>query len=145
MRVQDYHRKIKKANGQAKQMQKQAVRKIQPLIIQLNKNQLAEGIRTDGQKLLPKYKDTGYALKKRSMNPKPGFGTPDLFLTGKFYGGFKVDLGASAFKILSKGVDYAKYIEGRYIKIYGLTKNHLSEVTQTATREFVSLWKRAVK
>jgi len=145
MTVQDYYAKVKAANSQSKELKKQAVKESQPLIIQLNKDQLSKGIRTDGQKVLPKYKDTGYALKKRSMNPKPGFGTPDLFLTGKFYGGFKVDLGTSAFRILSEGVDYAKHLESRYQKIYGLTKAHLGEVMQAATREFVSLWKKAVR
>lgn len=53
-------------------------------IADLNRQQLYEkGEDSTGRKL-KKYKRPRYARVKHEMNPKPGYGNPDFFLTGEF-------------------------------------------------------------
>lgn len=59
--------------------------------IELNQDQLLGG--TDAfQEKLKEYRDDEYAELKNRMNPKPGYGTPDLKFTGDFYKGFFIDV-----------------------------------------------------
>lgn len=56
-------------------------------ILDLLRSQLYQGEAGDGM-ISPQYYtmfDTFYAEMKNSMNPAPGFGHPDLFLTGEWY------------------------------------------------------------
>jgi hypothetical protein len=53
-----------------------------------NKKQLFAGFDNNGNRL-KKYKSSVYALRKASLNPLPGFGNPDYFLTGAFYRGWE--------------------------------------------------------
>lgn len=50
------------------------------------RKQLTAGFDKKGSRLRP-YKSKKYAERKHSMNPVPGFGNPDLKLTGKFHRG----------------------------------------------------------
>lgn len=57
-------------------------------ITNIQKEQLLHGLDAGGNKLR-KYRGRKYALAKAFMNPLPGFGNPDLNLTGSFYAGFE--------------------------------------------------------
>lgn len=53
-------------------------------IADYNRKQLfEEGVDSEGNKLKP-YKRAKYARAKHAMNPLPGLGNPDDYLTGKF-------------------------------------------------------------
>lgn len=52
-----------------------------------NKEQMFAGFDKTGNKISPKYRKNKYARIKNEMNPTPGFGTPDLKVTGDFYAG----------------------------------------------------------
>ncbi len=52
------------------------------------------------------------------MNALPGLGTPDLYLSGAYAKGIKVDYSKGILTTMSS-VEYAKYIEPRYTP-YGL-------------------------
>lgn len=59
-------------------------------VIDLVRSQLNRGEDGNGKKLHPYYGGSytsGYVDEKHSMNPRPGYGTPDLYLTGDFYEG----------------------------------------------------------
>lgn len=75
------------------------VAEIQDKITDLNKDQLMQGLDGTGQKLTPKYSRVRYARAKNSVNPLPGYGTPDLKLTGKFYSNFFVTAKKGVFEV----------------------------------------------
>lgn len=59
-------------------------------VIDLNQEQLYERSVDKNGAPLRLYGSVGYSLDKNKMNSKPGFGRPDLYLTGAFYRGFKI-------------------------------------------------------
>jgi hypothetical protein len=71
------------------------------------KKQLYAGLNKEGGRLR-KYRNNKYARVKNEMNPAPGLGNPDLFVTGAFYEGVEVKLAGQAIDIQSideKGPD----------------------------------------
>lgn len=95
------------------------VAEIQDKITDLNKDQLMQGLDGTGQKLKPKYSRVRYARAKNSVNPLPGYGTPDLKLTGKYYTSlYVVANNDNTFEINSdrteKGFDLAGHLEEKY-------------------------------
>lgn len=67
----------------------------------LNVEQLAEGQDSEGKKLSPKYRNRSYARKKNQMNLTPGFGNPDLILTGAFTEKLSVAVSGQSFSFSS--------------------------------------------
>ena len=83
--------------------------------------ELFTGIDATGNQISPNYKSMSYARKKAARNSLPGFGVPDLKLTGEFYNRFTLKVDRAEIEVNSD-VPYAKYLEARYGKrIYGLT------------------------
>lgn len=108
-------------------------------IISFNSEQLNSGIRSDGLTLkpydpklkyygkeYPQYRKEYYEQFKNSLNPNPGLGNPDLFLTGEFYKGIGVVVNANSNSFtVSSSSEKAKRLELRYgSQIYGLTKEN---------------------
>lgn len=86
---------------------------------ELQKDQLRSGKTSKGESIKPGYRSGKYAKVKAEMNPLPGLGNPDLFLTGKFYSGIDAEPGKDLIKIISrdsKGPD----LEAKYPDIFGL-------------------------
>jgi hypothetical protein len=54
-------------------------------ILEENRYQLYVGLRPDGSELTPRYYYRWYAEWKHRLNPAPGFGVPDLFITGALH------------------------------------------------------------
>ena len=138
MNTQEFYKKLKSQNRE--ELRKEAVRKVEPLFLQRNREQMYSGINTDGGKITPDYLSGRYALKKRMTNPKPGYGTPDLRLTGRFYSTLRLIFSGSTIHIKSP-VSYADQLIGRYNNVLGLTQKNLAEIRAAATREFVNLLK----
>jgi hypothetical protein len=90
-------------------------------IITLNQQQLYSGLDSTGQKIEKKYKNKYYAVKKQKQNSRPGFLTPDLFLTGAFYKGFGVVVDSNNYRIDSNNEKSAKLILAYGEDIFGLT------------------------
>ena len=88
----------------------------------LNKEQLYNyGVRRDGTKIKPEYKSAYYDREKNYMNRRPGYGTPDLFLTGSFFKGFTVSIDNYSLKIDSLD-SKSEGLKARYsADIFGLT------------------------
>jgi hypothetical protein len=118
--------------GLLEKVQTVNLRRAVPAIIQqtsfeieaLNKEQLYNyGVNSDGQKLTP-YKSKSYAREKNYMNRRPGYGIPDLFLTGAFFQGFVVDVTSTSFSVDSVNSKSAKLKEYYGDSIFGLTKDN---------------------
>lgn len=98
--------------------------------VYLNLGQMYKGVNSLGQPI-GMYKSGIYAEVKHRMNPTPGEGIPDLFVTGAFYRGEYVRIEGN--KILS-GSDDSKNdkLEKRYGKvIHGLNAESKNEFIST--------------
>lgn len=106
----------------------------------LNKQQMYAGFDKSGEKFTKKYAAGSYAKKKNKMNPLPGYGTPDLFLSGEFQKQIKVDYSKGILTSMSS-VEYAKYVEPVY-RPYGLggklKKEFIKEKLQPALKKEIS-------
>ncbi len=67
-----------------KEMAISAIEKNLQDMVTLNQAQLYEGKATSGKRFR-RYAGRQYADVKNQMNPRPGLGNPDLYLTGNFY------------------------------------------------------------
>ena len=94
-------------------------------ILAFNRGQMFDGYTNKGTPITPQYKTEGYALSKEYENPKPGLGTPDLFVTGAFYNGMGVVVSAAeySFKIVNSD-EKAPKLELKYDDIYGLDEQN---------------------
>lgn len=90
------------------------------------KDQLYAGKTKKGTKIRPGYRNLKYAAAKAAMNPLPGFGTPDLKLTGSFYAGLDVEVGKDVFDIISKD-EKGPMLENKYPDIFGLGTTYKSK------------------
>ena len=61
------------------------------VIVELQKDQLMHGENMLGESIEPEYASFSYAKFKNRINPRAGFGTPDLRFTGAFYDAFFLD------------------------------------------------------
>lgn len=95
--------------------------------IKLNEAQLFEGKTDRGADIKPQYASASYANYKLKYNP---LGVVDLFLTGAFYGSFF--LYATQFPIFIFATDEKtnKLVDKYGANIFGLTKEHLSEISR---------------
>lgn len=90
-------------------------------IVVLNNLQLYSGIDSTGKKITRKYKSKSYAQKKNQLNAKPGYGVPDLFLTGSFYKGMGVVVKRDKY-IIDSVDSKSERLETQYgNQIFGLT------------------------
>lgn len=107
-------------------------------IEELNKAQLYQrGEDSTGTKLDP-YRSTIYGEFKHRMNPSPGLGTPDLFLTGAFYRGFFVRVTPTTFGVDSRDSKSSDLKRKYGETIFGLTRASKRDYIQ------IALW-QAVK
>jgi spore cortex formation protein SpoVR/YcgB (stage V sporulation) len=99
--------------------------------LKLNLEQLYEGKGSDGDPIEPEYASFSYAQQKNYMNPTPGFGTPDLKVTGAFYEGMEIEVDEDELTEESP-VEYAQYLDENYgeNQIYGLTPDNHQEFVQ---------------
>lgn len=110
-------------------------------IITLNQQQLYIGRKSTNAKITPKYAGAYYAKGKAAVNPTPGFGTPDLFVTGAFYKGFGVVVNSKEYTVNSND-EKASKLELQYgSEIYGLTKENKADFAINtlfpAVREYI--------
>jgi hypothetical protein len=82
----------------------------------LNRGQLHDGQDNTGSLQSPLYASEQYALGKEEMNPVPGLGVPDFFVSGDYYNSIQVKVLRGEYSIYtySTGVDYSAKIEAKY-------------------------------
>jgi hypothetical protein len=88
----------------------------------LNRGQLHDGQDNTGSLQSPLYASEQYALGKEEMNPVPGLGVPDFFVSGDYYNSIQVKVLRGEYSIYtySTGVDYSAKIEAKWPRNYGL-------------------------
>lgn len=72
------------------------------VLVDMNTDQLKQGRDSTGAHISPQYYSDDYAEMKNRMNPRPGFGVPDLFFEGDFQEGFFVEKTESGWEIDSR-------------------------------------------
>lgn len=117
------------------------VEKSLPEMIKRNKVQMNRGKTKFDTKISPSYRRNKYARIKNEMNPIPGLGTPDLYVTGDFQS--KINMTLEGNVIIQKSSDYkAEWLEPKYDDIYGLggdlKQEFQKEVLQPAINEEIS-------
>ncbi len=83
------------------------------------REQLTAGKTKTGAPISPRYQSNSYASRKAAINPLPGFGVPDLRLTGEFQRLIDVEAAENVFDIISKDEKGAA-LENKYADIFGL-------------------------
>ena len=105
----------------------ECIEEVKEPVIGLNTSQLYdEGVDADGNHLT-KYRNPTYAHIKNSMNPGPGFGRPDLYLTGEFQQNMNLRVEGDVFEIDSSDVKSAELKDKYGEKIFGLTQESKQE------------------
>ena len=100
-------------------------------IVEYNREQLSEGIRSDLQQIRPVYVDQWYANMKQRMNGKPKNGTPDLKLTGSFYDGFVIKMqGYNKYSVTSIDSKTNSLVNDYRITIFGFTPRSKQMITE---------------
>lgn len=123
----------------------QAVTETADQISSLNTEQMHRGLNSEGRPI-GEYKLPAYAEAKHRMNPLPGFGVPDLKVTGAFYEG--IFTGVEGLKVETDSVDSKterlKELFGEVI--FGLSDNYKSEYIREFLRpEFVGAIKKELQ
>jgi hypothetical protein len=85
------------------------------------KDQLLSGLNSKGQKI-GRYQSKKYASFKNQMNPAPGFGVPDLRLTGGFYKGIYSDVRGETVLIDSTDEKTTALVKKYGESVFGLNK-----------------------
>lgn len=142
MTVQEYYRRMQRVN--LNELKVKAAEKNKRLLLDLNREQLSQGLRADGQKITPEYRSHSYALSKRVKNLKPGYGIPDLYLTGRFYATLTTETEGMELKVKT-GVDYGEKLREKYPDIFGLTPKSLGQAQQRVTSDFIKLWQQKIR
>lgn len=121
---------------------KSAIEKASDWAIELNKDQLEMGLRSDGSKVEPFYLSDSYARKKNQRNNRPGFGVPDLKNTGNFYAGFYAVVKNNDLQIKSSD-EKSQKLQDKYGKnIFGLTKDSKNIYLQVVREEVIKVVER---
>lgn len=97
-------------------------------IADLNRDQLLDGLTFEGKKIAPEYRSPSYARQKNRRNPMPGYGIPDLYKTGRFHEGIKVDV-VDKDKFDQNSTDSKNsMLKGKYPNIMGISEDSKSEL-----------------
>lgn len=118
------------------------VRKIEGMVLQLNRDQLWQGKKIDGSSITPPYAPRTVKLKLKVGQPIDRVTLKD---DGFFYDGFYIIYETDQFTIYSHE-DYTKYLTGRYNQgsdIFGLTEENLNKVREIIIKEIVKQIKQA--
>lgn len=124
---------FKSINQVAKEMETmadQAVKENEHVIIDMNTENLMKGKDANDEKITPQYYSDEYAEMKQGMNPRPGLGTPDLFLTGVFQEGFFVKRVKMGWEIDSKDEKRDKLVTKYTDIIFGNTDKDEKEINE---------------
>lgn len=111
-----------------------ALQEMEPYILDKNTGQLERGEDRDGDRLR-QYRSEEYAFEKQRMNPLPGFGNPDLKLTGSFHDKFFLSVSKNTLLISSRDSKRDELVAKYGEQIFGLNRENLEEVDQEVADE----------
>ncbi len=125
MTIKGLYDKIKKVDTEL--VIQDSMEEVSPLITDRQKGQMLEGVNSKGARI-GRYRSGAYAQMKAAMNPIPGFGVPDLLLTGQFYKSIFTEVRGD--KVLTDATDEkTQSLVNKYgEEIFGLNKATKSEL-----------------
>ena len=97
-----------------------------PQLADRQRDQMLEGKNKKGARI-GRYRSGAYARMKEVMNPLPGFGVPDLRLTGEFFKQIYVDIRDNTVIVDSTDEKTQSLVNKYGEEIFGLSKNTKSE------------------
>jgi hypothetical protein len=103
----------------------QAIESTKPELVNLQEDQMMQGLNAKGEKI-GRYRSQAYARRKNQMNPLPGFGVPDLRLTGSFHRGLGAIVQENSTTLTSDD-SKADALAKKYGDIFGLSPQKLAE------------------
>jgi hypothetical protein len=124
MTIKGLHDKIKSVN--VGEVIESSMEDAAPLIADRQKDQMRDGVNQKGAKI-GRYRNPAYARKKNAMNPLPGFGVPDLLLTGAFYKGIYADVRGDKLILDSTDGKTPKLAKQYGEEIFGLNRSTKAE------------------
>ena len=125
--LRELHKKLQAINLDV--LKDETIKENEGIAVDMNKDQLEAGFDSNNKRLRG-YSSPFYAAEKNRMNPRPGFGNPDLLYRGNFYKGFGSQLQGDSLKIDSSDkkrdwlVKGTNRMEGFGEDIFGLTTNN---------------------
>lgn len=103
-----------------------AMEETKDFIAQENVEQMNKGINAEDVKI-GRYRNPVYAELKNLQNPLPGYGVPDLRLTGAFYQGIRTEISGDKVITTSNDPKTEKLIKQYGPKIFGLSDPYKRE------------------
>ena len=92
------------------------------------REQLMDGLDSEGNKISPSYASDSYAVLKNKMNPFAGLGNPDLYKTGSWQEGLQLNiLSKKQYEFKSTDSKDSK-LNAKYKKAKGLNSESIGEV-----------------
>lgn len=102
-------------------LSEQSMEAAAPKLSQRQREQLLEGKNALGEKV-GRYRNPQYARMKNAMNPKPGYGVPDLKLSGNFHKGIYTDVRGDTIITDSTDTKTQKLADKYGEEIFGLSE-----------------------
>jgi hypothetical protein len=123
--VREVYRRYELLMNNLKSIAENSVDETKPDYIESQKDQLIQGSNSSGG-TFRKYRNAVYAKRKNQMNPLPGYGNPDLKLTGDFYSGIyaKVEGGKI---VIGSNDSKAQALEANYKNVFGLNSQEMED------------------
>lgn len=90
-------------------------------ILDANTAQLSKGLTSKNDPIAPDYVSNDYSQFKMALGSKAPFGTPNLYVTGEFYGGFYFKVDSNSYEIGSKDSKEGILQQWYGKEIFGLT------------------------
>jgi len=110
-------------------------------ILDANTSQLSKGKLSNENDIRPKYSTKEYAQFKIALGSKAPFQTPNLLVTGEFYGGFYMKVDNDGYEVGSN-VGHADSLQTQYgSEIFGLTNKSKSDLKPQIKETLVKIIK----
>ncbi|HSW96891.1 MAG TPA: hypothetical protein VLF89_03620 [Candidatus Saccharimonadales bacterium] len=131
-----------------------SLKTLQPELANAQRLQMRSGLNREG-KLIGRYRNAVYARKKHELNPIPGLGNVDLYLTGKMQSEIFVDVRSSGSIVFASadneptdsGVGKFDSLVDKYgNKITGLSKDTIAvKITPLLSSQFIKSYKSELR
>jgi len=115
-------------------------------LLDMNRGQLMFGKTRMDEEVYPDYRSNAYAEWKNSKNSHPGFGTPDLYVTGAFQKAFTLSIEGDEMVFDSKDEKTAELVEKYSDEIFGLSEPTIeAAIDKKLNTAFINVVKKQIK
>jgi hypothetical protein len=135
MTAHEFYNKIKSLDLQ--KLKEEAVIANKDAIVKLNQSQLHFGRTVKDEYIFPSYTSKYLKRKMRMSSYIAPTGTPDLYVTGEFYGEMDVVVENGQYEIISFDRK-SEWLVPKYNDIFGLNEENISKAQIQVTNSFLS-------